>query len=162
MKTLLLMRHAKSSWSNQNLSDFDRSLNHRGVDAAIKMGRLISERDLIPDVIISSSSKRTRQTVDLFLEECPFSGEVHFTRNLYHGGPADMVESVQQWGGDFARVMVVGHNPGMEYALDEFSGVNERMVTAAIAEIIFELETWKELSDEIQGSLVNLWRPREI
>ena len=162
MKTLLLMRHAKSSWSNASLADFDRPLNQRGEADALKMGRLLSELNLIPDVITSSSSKRTRQTVELFLEGCSFEGEVYFTRDLYHGGPAEMVECVQKWGRDFYCVMVVGHNPGMEYALDEFAGEEDRMVTAAIAQLEFEIESWEDLTNEAAGRLVNLWRPRDL
>ncbi|MEJ2757617.1 MAG: histidine phosphatase family protein [Anaerolineales bacterium] len=162
MKTLLLMRHAKSSWSDSSLSDHERPLNNRGINAAGKMGKLISDLDLIPEIILSSSSKRTKETIRYFLDSCPFSGEVIYTRNLYHGGPEEFLESLRQWGEGFLRVMIVGHNPGMEYALEEFTGERERMVTASIAQIEFESESWHSLLDDPSGDLVNFWRPREV
>ncbi|MCB2180110.1 histidine phosphatase family protein [bacterium] len=156
------MRHAKSSWSDGALADFDRPLNKRGVDSALKMGRLIADLALIPDVILSSSSRRTRETVELFVAECPFMGEIHFTRDLYHGGLEEILESVFAWGNEFSSIMVVGHNPGMEFALEEFTGRDERMVTAAIAQIEFEIDDWTKLDADVQGQLVNFWRPREV
>lgn len=162
MKTLLLMRHAKSSWANGNLSDHERPLNQRGIDAAAKMGRLISDLDLVPDVILSSTSKRTKETIEYFLTGCPFSGQINYSRALYHGGPEEIMASLQTWGGDFSRVMVVGHNPGMEYALEEFAGENEHMVTGAIAQISFEIDRWSAMVENADGVLVNLWRPREV
>lgn len=162
MKTLLLMRHAKSSWSDGSLADYDRPLNQRGIEAAGKMGDLISEVDLIPEVIVSSSSTRTKETIKYFLENCPFSGEVIYTRDLYHGGPEEILECLQQWGQDYSLVMIVGHNPGMEYALEEFTGERERVVTAAIAQIEFGAKSWHEIYDDPSGNLVKFWRPREI
>ncbi len=162
MKTLLLMRHAKSSWADGSLSDHERPLNQRGIESAEKMGRLLAELDQIPDVILSSTSKRTKQTIEYFLAGCPFSGEIFYTRSLYHGGPEEIISSLQKWGGDFSRVMVVGHNPGMEYAVDEFTGENERMVTGAIAQISYEIDRWQDISENMGGSLVNFWQPREI
>lgn len=162
MKTVLLMRHAKSSWADGSISDHDRPLNERGITAAGKMGELISEVGLIPEVILSSSSKRTKETIKYFLERCPFSGDVFYTRDLYHGGPEEILESLQQWGDGYSHVMVVGHNPGMEYAVEEFTGERERMVTAAIAQIEFEHGSWNELIEDPSGNLVNFWRPREV
>lgn len=162
MKTLLLMRHAKSSWSDGSLSDHDRPLNQRGVEAAGKMGSLISQVDLIPEIILSSSSKRTKETVKYFLEACPFSGEVIYSRDLYHGGPEEILESLQHWGEGYSRVMVVGHNPGMEYALEEFTGEHDRMATATIAQIEFDSNSWHNLLEDSPGSLINFWNPREV
>lgn len=162
MKTLLLMRHAKSSWANESLSDHERPLNKRGIEAAGKMGRLLSDNELVPDLILSSTSKRTKETIQYFLDACHFSGEVIFTRNLYHGGPEEILESIHQWGEGFSRVMIVGHNPGISYALEDFTGERERMVTAAIAQIVFEGEKWEGILENLSGNLVNFWIPREI
>lgn len=162
VKTLLLMRHAKSSWSDASLSDHERPLNSRGVNDAGKMGRLLADYGLIPGVIVSSSSKRTKETISYLLEKCPFSGEVVFRRELYHGGPDDILESLHKWGTGFDCVLVLGHNPGVEYALEEFTGESERVTAGALAQIEFDVESWDALDDDVEGSLVNFWRPREL
>jgi len=162
MKTLLLMRHAKSSWNNPGLSDHDRPLNARGRRAAPRMGRLLADEGLVPDVIVSSTAERARLTTAGVLEACPFEGDVIYTRDLYHAGVEDMLEILVGIDTKKECVMMVGHNPGMEYFLEEICGEIEHMPTAAIALIQFVIEEWSELSDESEGELLNFWRPKEL
>jgi phosphohistidine phosphatase len=76
MKTLLLMRHAKSSWKHPDLPDQDRPLNKRGEKDAPRMGKYLKEKELVPQVILASPAKRIKQTVDGVLEKMPFKGKV--------------------------------------------------------------------------------------
>lgn len=162
MKTVLFMRHAKSSWDNPGLADHDRPLSKRGVLAAKKMGEFINDSEVQPDVIISSTSKRTRETVKYFLQTNSFSGDIYYTRHLYHGGQEEMIDAIKEFAADAACVMVLGHNPGMEDAVEDFTGEYERMPTAAIAQIKFSITEWKQLSDSVLGELIAVWRPKEI
>lgn len=162
MKTVLLMRHAKSSWKDTSLSDHDRPLKQRGRDAAPMMGALLTELDLVPDVILCSTANRARQTVEYLLNGLPFEGEVIYTRYLYHSGPRAYLEEIHKLDDQYTRVMIVGHNPGMEMALEDFSGEWERMPTAAVARIDFEAGQWADISDDESGILKNVWRPRDI
>ena len=91
MKTILLLRHGKSSWKDDRLADHDRPLKKRGKMDAKKIGKLIEEQDLVPDVIYCSTAKRARDTVGFLLENLQYDEEVIFTRNLYHGYTYDRV-----------------------------------------------------------------------
>ena len=162
MKTVLFMRHAKSSWKDMTLADHDRPLNRRGREAAPLMGDWLAGLDLFPEIILCSSAKRAKQTVKYLLHTLPFEGDVRFTRNLYHSGPHAYLEELQQLDEGIEIVMIVGHNPGMEYALEEFTGEWERMPTAAIAYITFDLTDWREISVDESGMLKSVWRPKEI
>src|SRR5262245_37744430 len=83
MKTLLLLRHAKSSWKNSDADDHERPLNKRGKKDAPRMGRLIQQENLLPELIVSSSAKRCRKTVEQVIQHSGFRGETRFTGELY-------------------------------------------------------------------------------
>jgi len=162
MKTVLLMRHAKSSWKDPSLADHDRPLNKRGKRDAARMGNLLNEEYLTPDAIYCSTAKRAKSTVDGLLKTGDFDGEVTYTSSLYHGGPDDFFEILSNLPDEIQSVMLVGHNPDMEYFLDLTCDVQEHMPTAAIAVITFRVDSWAEINDEENGELVHLWKPREL
>ena len=89
MKTVILMRHAKSSWKDPSLPDHDRPLNKRGKRDAPRMGNLLNLEGYIPEVIYSSTAKRANLTVKGLLKTLNFEGEVTYLGSLYHGGPED-------------------------------------------------------------------------
>ena len=162
MKTLLLMRHAKSSWSSAKLADHDRPLNDRGLADVPKMGELLASLDVVPDVILCSTAERARQTVELLCQTLPFEGEVIYSRMLYHAGDEVFNEELGRLGDEIEIAMIVGHNPGMEYAVENYTGDWERMSTASVARIEFPISNWGEMADEPEGELTGLWRPKEI
>ncbi len=162
MKTLLLLRHAKSSWSDPTLTDHDRPLNGRGKRDAPRMGKLLKDEQLTPDLIVSSTAKRARKTASKVAGGCGYRGEVELTDSFYHGHPRQYIEHLKQVSDENDLVMVVGHNPGLESLLDFLTGCGERMPTAALAHIQFDISSWKELADSPTGSLVNLWLPKEL
>ena len=162
MKTLLVLRHAKSSWSNYQLADHDRPLKGRGKRDAPRMGQLIRSQDLVPDLIISSSARRAVSTAQLVAQECGYESEIEVTREFYHAGPETYLEHIAFLPDEVNVVMVVGHNPGVEELIEEFSSSWQRMPTAALAEIRLDLDNWSELDEDSKGELVNLWIPREL
>jgi phosphohistidine phosphatase len=162
MKTLIVMRHAKSSWDDASLSDYDRPLNKRGKRDAPRMGRLIFQQDLVPQLIITSSAKRARKTAVATAESARYDGQIEATRDFYHAGAITYIEHLNGLADDFSRVMVVGHNPGMEELVEELTGLWERMPTAAVAVIELDINQWSSLTDNIVGKLLNLWTPRDI
>ncbi len=162
MKNLLILRHAKSSWSHPNLSDHDRPLNKRGKRDAPRMGQLLAKEGLTPDVIISSTAKRARTTAETVAETCGSEGELITTRDFYHGYPEEYLHTLRQVSNKFKTVMVVGHNPGMEELIDTLTGESVRFTTANIAHVRLPIKRWKDLDDEVEGTLANLWRPKEI
>lgn len=162
MKTLLVLRHAKSSWRDTGLADHDRPLNKRGQRDAPRMGRLLSQQDLVPDLIISSSAVRARKTAQLAIEAMDYDGELRLERELYAADPEAYLDALQALPDAFERVMVIGHNPGLEELIEMLTGDWQRLPTAALAQVELELDTWQDLSEETPGRLVHLWLPREL
>jgi phosphohistidine phosphatase len=162
MKTVLVLRHAKSSWKERGLSDHNRPLNKRGLNDAPIMGQLIYEEALVPQVILSSTARRARNTADLVAEACSFEGEVTYIEDFYHAWPSDYVDALRSLSDDIDSAMLVGHNPGIEMLIEELTGESERFPTAALALIHLPIDSWFQLNDEVEGELVSLWVPREL
>lgn len=162
MKTLLLLRHAKSSWEDENLADHDRPLNKRGKGDAPRMGELIANVDQTPQLIISSSAKRAVQTAKLVAENCGYEDEIVFSRQLYAAGPEEFLFVLHGLKAAYDRIMVVGHNPGLEELVEALTGEWVRMPTAAIAQIEFSINDWSKLDLDGSGVLVDVWMPREL
>ena len=162
MKTLLILRHAKSSWKDASLADHDRPLNKRGKRDAPRMGKLLQAQDLVPDRIISSTAKRARNTAKAVAKACHYEDKVELTSEFYHAGPGSYLAVLQNLPDDDQRVMVVGHNPGMEALVAHLTGRMETMPTAALAHVTLPIEKWGELDYEVQGELLDLWRPKTL
>lgn len=162
MKTLLLMRHAKSSWENDRLADYDRPLNDRGRHDAPRMGKLLREQDLVPDLIITSSARRAAKTAEIVAEAARFDGELRSSESLYLAEPGHYVTLARQTPAAIETLMLVGHNPGIEDLLEWLTGVAERMPTAAVACIRLPILDWSKLQTSRTNELVQIWRPREL
>lgn len=162
MKTLLIMRHAKSSWKELGLSDHDRPLNKRGRNDAPKMGRLIRKKKLKPELIICSSAKRARETLKHVIEACGYKQEIRISEALYAAGPEAYIKLLKELDDAYDRVMVVGHNPGLEELLERLTGEEHILPTAALARVELPTKRWRELDKSMKGELVDLWRPRQL
>ncbi len=162
MKTLLVLRHAKSSWANNDLSDYERPLNKRGQRDAPRMGRLLCDEELVPDLIITSSAKRALSTAEAVALACDYDQEIQYTRHFYLADSEDYLERLQQLDDAYERVMIVGHNPGMEHLVALLTGAWETMPTAAIAHLSLPINHWRELDEDSGAELVCLWRPKEL
>jgi phosphohistidine phosphatase len=162
MKTLLLMRHAKSSWKHPELPDQDRPLNKRGEKDASRMGKFIREKELIPQLILASPAKRVSQTVDGMQGKMDFKGKVEYVDSLYLAEPSAYLTTLRDIPDNFERVMVVGHNPGLEGLLQILSGQVESLSTAALAYLVLPIEHWSDLNESIHGELVERVKPRDL
>src|SRR5260370_13892375 len=96
MKPLLLLRHAKSSWKDENIKDFDRRLNQRGLKAATQIGKLVRKRKLKPDLVLSSPAERARQTAHLMLESARLNTELRYDQRIYEAGATQLLEIISQ------------------------------------------------------------------
>ena len=119
-----MLRHAKSSWDDLTLKDFDRPLNYRGRNDAKKIGNRLLNLDLIPELIISSSSLRTKQTVEILKSVTVANITTKFTQDLYHANPEVLKEHFLKYYKDYKIVMLVGHNPGIYYLFEQLSNVS--------------------------------------
>ena len=161
MKTLLILRHAKSSWDDPNLPDHDRPLTDRGKKDAKRVGRLLQEHGLVPDLIVSSTAKRARKTAAKVAKACGHAGEVETITRLYHAYPSQFIEVLREIGDEHASVLVVAHNPGLEEFVRHVTGQPESLPTAALAQVSLDIDSWQSLSVPPGGTLVQVWRPKE-
>lgn len=162
MKTLLLMRHAKSSWDNSELADFDRPLNGRGRQDAPRIGQLLAREDLTPDLIITSAARRAATTAELVALAAGYDGDIRYTRDLYLADADTYLELARETADNVSRLLLVGHNPDMAELVSQLAGHDEHMPTAALAHFRLAIDAWSELSDETGAELVALWRPKEL
>ena len=163
MKTLMLLRHAKSSWKDKRISDHDRPLNKRGKKIAPVMGHLILEKQLVPDLILSSTAVRARTTAEAVAEACNYKHTIEHIDELYLATAGELLFQAQNRVDDSTdRVMLVAHNPGMEDLVSRLSGHPEPFPTAALAVFGLGIESWRALELGVETSLLHLWRPREL
>lgn len=163
MKTLLVLRHAKSSWDDQNLDDHDRPLNARGERDAPRMGRLARKKRLSVELIISSDALRARLTAEAVADAIGYGGQILLDPRLYHASAADILAVLRGAVDDnVTTVMIVGHNPGLEDLVARLTGDPEGLPTAALAQIALPIERWPDLTASTRGTLVGLWRPKEL
>lgn len=159
MKTLLLMRHAKSSWDNPNQLDHDRPLNGRGRRNAPVMGRRLAEHGVCPDTIVSSSAVRAEATARLVIESANWSAPLRIRRELYHAGREAWVSVLRELDGDV--VIAFGHNPGISDMVNCLTRAGVSLPTAAIAFIELNLDEWSDLTVKTPGTLLDLWTPKD-
>ena len=162
MKTLLVLRHAKSSWNDPALDDHERPLNKRGRRDAPRMGELVREHGLIPDVVISSDAVRARLTAEAVAEAARYAGEILLDPHLYLACPADILSLLATVRENAGTVMIIGHNPGLEELVEQLTGERQDLPTAALAQIGLPIDQWRDLKRSTRGTLVGLWRPEEL
>ncbi len=162
MKTVLILRHSKSSWSNPGLADIDRPLNKRGKRDAPRMGAWLDAQELIPDLILSSPARRARKTAQAVSDYSSYDGEIETVPDFYPGDPYTFIDTLMSIPDEYQSVMIVAHNPGLEELLYALSGESARMPTSSLAQVELPLDSWRDLDDEIDGKLVNFWRVKEL
>lgn len=149
-KNIFLIRHAKSSWQSATLSDFERPLNERGERDAPKMGKILKEKGIIPDLIISSCAKRAQQTAKKIAKALDYNHDkIQYEDSLYHCTP-EQIFQVMQWVDDSIRtIFIVAHNPGITHFCNQispqFSLVN--MPTCGIVGFRCEAANWIEVEN---------------
>jgi len=170
MLTLSLLRHAKSSWTNPILSDRERPLNKRGQEDAPLMGKAMAERGIDPELVLCSSARRTRDTLNLVLPELRVEPKVVYEDALYHASPAEMLQMVHEIQPGASRVLLVGHNPELQALALDLTGsglkhfrdrLREKYPTAALAVINFTSGLWSNVV--LNSGTLNLFlTPREL
>jgi phosphohistidine phosphatase len=160
MRTLYLLRHAKSSWKDESLRDFDRPLNHRGRDAAELIGRVLADEKLSALLVISSPALRARETIELVLKSSGLRFAPQFDERIYEADLNALLQVVSTIPDATETAIMVGHNPGFEALLAFLTGENRRMPTCALARI--ELTSnWKEVG-EGTGRLESFVTPKGL
>ncbi len=170
MPRLLLLRHAKSSWGDPGLADIDRPLSPRGRRNAATMAKAIAAEGLVPDRILCSPSRRTRETLAALLPYLAGEGRVSIDPKLYDSTPGDYLGAISRSGSDAGTLLVIGHNPSIQAAAQLLIGDGEpglaaelaaKYPTGALAVVDFGQANWSRL-DPHSGFLAAFLKPRDL
>ena len=149
MKELILIRHAKSSWSNPFLEDFERPLNKRGSKNAPFMAKVLKQKEVNPDLIISSPSKRTKDTLDFFIKEFDYKGEIIFEESIYEAPYINILKVIKNIDDKHKTIFLFGHNPGFNDLTDFLLGrFEDNIPTCGVLKINFDTNYWKNISKD--------------
>ena len=148
MKKLVIVRHAKSSWSSDGLADHERPLNSRGRHDAPMMARRLRERGLQPDLIVASTACRAMQTAALFAEALDYDeGRIEAQSLLYAASPAAWLDCVAALSDAVGTVIVIGHNPEVTELANALTPVNvDDLPTCAVLELTYEAKDWSAIA----------------
>ncbi|MFM8320243.1 MAG: SixA phosphatase family protein [Chloroflexota bacterium] len=161
MKTLLILRHAKSSWKTDGLPDHERPLNARGLKDAPQVGQRLVEHGLLPERVLCSTARRARNTAELVVDACGYTGDLTLLDELYEATAGTYLAALARCAGEAGTVLLVGHNPTCEELLQRLTGQYLPMPTAALAQVRLPLDSWAAAAEARRGELVSLWRPKE-
>jgi phosphohistidine phosphatase len=170
MKTLILMRHAKSAWDDPRQKDIDRPLNARGRKSAPQMGAWLAAEGYRPDVVLCSTAARTRETLELVKPSLPAGVRIEYPRALYLAPPREMLTEIGKVPATAETVLLFGHNPGIGSLASLLAGSGDakalgsmhgKFPTAAIAVLGFDVAEWGDLSPG-GGKLLAFQRPRDL
>jgi len=125
------------------------------------MGGLIAAENLMPETIVASSARRCRQTADHVVQRSDYRGEIRLTPELYDADAARLRAFVGNLSDPAARVMLIGHNPGLEEFLESLVGEHTPLTTCALAQVELPIDRWSDLSSDTRGTLIKVWEPRE-
>lgn len=161
-RTLILVRHAKSSWKHEGLSDFERPLNNRGFKNAPEMGRRLVDENLSVETIISSPALRAITTAKLIADEMAFNiRKIEQNEQIYEASLTTLIDLVSGLDNNSHRVMLVGHNPGFTVLCNYLSDARiDNMPTCSIAQIHFDIDRWDSISEHA-GRLVDFDYPKK-
>ncbi|HKJ84321.1 MAG TPA: histidine phosphatase family protein [Mariprofundaceae bacterium] len=147
MKRLLLVRHAKSSWKDAGLDDFDRPLNKRGGHDAPMMGARLTKRHIHPDMIVSSPAKRAVQTAEALASSLKVPTQrLIYDRSVYEASTTTLLKVIENLDDEQSCVMLVGHNPAMTLLANALAGhVIDNLPTCGIVDLSINIERWCEV-----------------
>lgn len=156
MKRLFLIRHAKSSWKDTSLQDFDRPLNGRGKQDAPEMGKRLSQKGVAPDAMLSSSAVRAAKTAKAIAEAVGFSHKkISFREDLYHASPRIILEVIRETEDSVDTLFLFGHNPGLtEFANRICEAKVENIVTSGIYAVQLPVNRWANVALDAGGRLL--------
>ena len=169
-KTLLLLRHAKSSWDAPAHSDFERPLNRRGERSAAVIGIMMKQEKIVPDLILCSSARRTLQTRDIIRPYFPRNCPVEETSRIYEASVKEIFSVLSEIPDNVQKPLLIGHNPGIQELALMLTGEGNRKTwqtmwskfpTAALAVLLFDVANWREIKAR-SGNLVDFKSPKML
>ncbi len=149
MKTLLILRHAKAAPKDPNISDHDRPLDKVGKDDALRMGKLMKDKEMIPSLIISSSALRAKSTAELVAKGCGYQADIVLNQSLYEAKPKDYLSILETLSDIYGSVLIVGHNPTVEDTIQMLTDSSDltAISSCTLAHLSLPIEKWSDLSN---------------
>jgi phosphohistidine phosphatase len=160
MKKLYIIRHAKSSWKDLMLNDFERPLNKRGEKDAPFMGKLLKQKGVFPDAILSSPAARAKTTALKIAKEINFSKEIIYERKIYEASATTLISVVKSIDDKYKVVFLFGHNPGLNMLAESIIGFHENIPTCGIVEVEFDCKKWSKISSK-NAKLISFEYPKK-
>jgi phosphohistidine phosphatase len=157
MKTLLLLRHAKSSLIDPKISDNMRPLTYQGKQDVYITGKFLKNKKLIPDIIICSTAKRAIETSELIAEYVNYCNEIHLSKLLYQTTVKDYINVISKLPNKNNMALLVGHNPILETLVEIITNELRIMKTCSLAHIVLPINSWVEIKTQTKGKLIELF-----
>jgi phosphohistidine phosphatase len=163
MRTIYLIRHAKSSWDSPEIRDFDRPLNHRGIKDAAEMAELLVIKGVKPDLLVSSPAKRALTTASTFAEAFHLKeDEIAQNTDIYESNPLTILKIIRQWPDDASIVLIFGHNPTFTEVANYFARQYiDNIPTCGIVQVESTALSWREV-DEKNSRVKSTYFPKEL
>ena len=152
-KVLHIVRHGKSSWDFENLSDIDRPLSPRGIDNAYLMARKLSERKVVPDLFLTSPANRALYTAIIFARILKFPyDKIHISDAIYSGSTDELVKLIRSRDNSVSQLLIFGHNPAFTSLANHLMNKNlDNIPTAGIVSLTYEIESWDQVGKTDPG-----------
>ena len=160
MKKLYIIRHAKSSWKDFNLDDFDRPLNKRGRRDAPFMGAKLKSKNVMPDIILSSTAFRAKTTAKIIAKAVKYSKKILFMEGIYDACANKLHNILTKIDDENSVVFLFGHNPDLNMLAEKYVAFDDNIVTCGIVEIEFNCISWEDI-DEKNAKLISFDYPKK-
>lgn len=173
MLRLIIMRHAKSSWTDKKLDDFDRPLSRRGKEAAPLLGRALAAKNIVPELVLCSPARRTRDTLKLTIDAMGVKPQVSYEDQLYSFGNGDSYLNAISPRKTASPLMIIGHNPSVQNLTLRLLGLQDNKLvqkirakfpTAAVAILALPINDWREIrsGNDVQGEVELFLTPKML
>ena len=160
MKKVYIIRHAKSSWKDMSLDDFDRPLNKRGKRDAPFMGKKLKEQNIVPDIILASPALRSKKTAEKIARKVKYSKQIIYDKSLYESSVSELYIALTKINDENSIAFLFGHNTGINMFVESFVGLYDNVPTCGIVEVEFDCKSWKDISRQ-NAKLVSFDYPKK-
>ncbi len=161
MKTLYIIRHAKSSWKDMSLDDCDRPLNKRGKRDAPVMGKRLKKKNVVPDIIISSPALRAKTTAQFIAKEVGYNKDIEFKEEIYESNIHILDNILKNIDDRNSITFLFGHNPDLNMLAEEYVDFDENIVTCGILKIEFDCDKWQDISHK-NAKMISFDYPKKV
>ena len=160
MKTLYIIRHAKSSWKDMELNDFQRALNKRGKADAPLMGSVLKDKHIKTDIIYSSPALRAKTTAEIIAHVLKYEKKIEFKEEIYEASATTLHLLLTKIDDENSTLFLFGHNPGLNMLVENYVDFDENIPTCGVVKIAFDTQNWSKIS-KLNAKLISFDYPKK-